>query len=51
MKCDLCSSKIQETFLNKMLGTQIKVSGKKKLVCFECQKKFPTKEALVKQLS
>ncbi|MBS3107221.1 hypothetical protein J4419_06210 [Candidatus Woesearchaeota archaeon] len=51
MKCDLCGAKIQQTFLNKILGTQIRVNGKKKLVCFECQRKFPKKEDLLKQLS
>ena len=51
MKCDICKNKIEETFLEKMLGTYVKDSkGKKHLICFECQKKFKTKEDILKQL-
>ncbi len=51
MKCEICKKKIEETFLNKILGTYVKdEKGKKHLVCFECQKKFTTKEELLNQL-
>jgi len=51
MKCDICKNKIEEIFLEKMLGTYVKdAKGKKHLVCPECQKKFKTKEEMLKQL-
>jgi hypothetical protein len=41
MKCEICKSKIQETFLKKIVGTYIKdKEGKKHLICSNCQKKF-----------
>ena len=38
--------------MNKILGTYVhkKGSSKKYAVCFECQKKFTTKEELLKNL-
>lgn len=51
MKCEICKSRIGETFLKKVLGTYISdKAGKKHLVCFECQKRFKLKEALLKEL-
>jgi len=51
MKCEICKKRIEETFLKKILGTYVKdEKGKKHAVCFECQKKFPSKEELLKQL-
>lgn len=51
MKCEICKNKIQETFLKKLVGTHIKdTKGKKHLICFECQKKFHDKQAILKQL-
>ncbi len=51
MKCDICKNKIEETFLEKMLGSYVKdAKGKKHLICSECQKKFKTKEEMLKQL-
>jgi len=51
VKCSICNKKVQTTFLNKLLGTYIKdKKGKKKAVCFECQKKFPDKENLFKNI-
>jgi len=51
MKCEICSKKIGETFLKKILGTIIKdKKGKKHRICFECQKKFRTKEEILKNL-
>ncbi|MEK6942744.1 MAG: hypothetical protein AABX00_01630 [Nanoarchaeota archaeon] len=48
MKCEICSQKINTTFLGKILGTHVKdLKGKKHLVCFECQKKFDTKEKIL----
>ncbi|MBS3109333.1 hypothetical protein J4227_02295 [Candidatus Woesearchaeota archaeon] len=41
MKCAICKTEIQETFLKKPVGTFIKdKKGKKHLVCSACQKKF-----------
>jgi len=51
MKCDICKNKIEETFLEKMLGSYVKdAKGKKHLICSECQKKFKTKGEMLKQL-
>lgn len=51
MKCEICKKRIEETFLKKILGTYVKDEKvKKHAVCFECQKKFPSKEELLKQL-
>lgn len=41
MKCEICSKKIESTFMEKVLGTYVKDEARKKhLICFECQKKF-----------
>jgi hypothetical protein len=38
-KCEICKNKINETFLNKAIGTYVKDSkGKKFLICNECQR-------------
>lgn len=51
MKCEICKNKIEETFLNKILGTYVKdAKGKKRMICKECQKKYKTKEEIIKQL-
>ena len=51
MKCEICKKRIEETFLKKILGTYVKdEKGKKHAICFECQKKFSSKEELLKQL-
>jgi hypothetical protein len=51
MKCDICGSKIEVTFLEKPIGTHVKdEKGKKHMVCFECQKKFTTKQEILKNL-
>ena len=50
-KCEICKKKVGETFLNKVLGTYIKdEKGKKRLICFECQKKFKGKKEILEQL-
>ncbi|MBW2968985.1 hypothetical protein KY304_02580 [Candidatus Woesearchaeota archaeon] len=51
MKCEICKKKIGETFLKKILGTIIKdQKGKKHTICFECQKKFKTKQEILNKL-
>lgn len=51
MKCEICNSKVQETFLKKIIGTYVKdEKGKKHTICFECQKKFTTKEGILTNL-
>lgn len=45
VKCDICSSKIETTFLNKILGTTVRdANGKKKTVCNQCQRNGKVKE-------
>jgi len=49
MKCSICSKTIETTFLNKIIGTYVKDSnGKLHPICFECQKKFDSKEEILK---
>ncbi len=51
MKCELCKKGIEQTFLNKILGTIVKdEKGKQHVICFECQKKFQKKEEILAQL-
>ena len=51
MNCEVCSKKVGETFLKKVIGTYVKDSrGKKRLVCFECQKKFNSKEKILENI-
>jgi len=52
-KCSLCNNKIAELFLDKIKGTIIKKPGSNKQypICFECQKKFKSKEELLQQIS
>lgn len=51
-KCDICGEKLSELFLEKLKGTVVKKAGSGKLyyLCFDCQKKFRTKEQQLKQL-
>tara|TARA_Y100000310_G_C20205082_1_gene588715 strand:+ start:146 stop:310 length:165 start_codon:yes stop_codon:yes gene_type:complete len=51
-KCSICGNKLQELFLEKLKGTIIRKPGKNKQysVCFECQKKFKTKEELLAKI-
>jgi ribosome-binding protein aMBF1 (putative translation factor) len=49
-RCDICGKKIEELFLGKIKGTYTKKEGKLKTICFECQKKFKTKEDILKHL-
>jgi uncharacterized protein with PIN domain len=51
MKCEICKEKIEETFLNKIVGTVVKDSkGKQHYVCPGCQKKLGTKEKILEKL-
>ena len=50
MKCSICSKKIETTFLNKIVGTVMKVEGKEKAICSECQGKLKTKEEIIKNI-
>ena len=39
MKCKLCNKEVQQTFLNKLIGSYVKDSkGKRHPVCQTCQK-------------
>jgi transposase-like protein len=40
MKCDICKQEIEETFLHKIKGSYVKVEGKRKVVCKDCQSKY-----------
>lgn len=52
MKCSICNKSIAVTFLNKIIGTYVKDGqGKLHPACFECQKKFSSKEEILKAIS
>jgi DNA-directed RNA polymerase subunit RPC12/RpoP len=46
MKCAVCGKNIETTFLNKIVGTMVRIDGKKHYVCSECQKKLRTREEI-----
>ena len=50
MKCVICKETIPVLFLEKIKGTFFKKQGssKKYSVCFACQKKYKTKEEILK---
>ena len=51
MKCEICRKEIEVTFMNKILGTYVKdKDGKQHTICFECQKKFNTKEKILENI-
>lgn len=51
LKCDICKAKIEENFLNKIMGSYVKdAKGKKHVICPECQKKYAEKEEILKNL-
>jgi len=52
MKCSICSKKIEETFLKKIVGSYVKKEGSNKVypICPECQKKFPEKEKIIENI-
>ena len=51
-KCNICNNKIAELFLEKLKGTIVRKPGSSKQyhVCFECQKKFQSKETLLEEI-
>jgi len=51
-KCTICNQEIKELFLGKLKGTILKKPGSNKHypICFSCQKKFPSKEEILKQI-
>jgi len=51
-KCEICGSKLKELFLEKLKGTVVYKKGysKQYYVCFDCQKKFDTKQELLKKI-
>ena len=52
VKCEICKSNINITFLKKIVGTMIKDSkGKKHYVCNECQTKFKSKQEILNKLT
>ena len=51
MRCEICKGKIGTVFLGKIMGTYVRDErGKKRAVCFECQKKFSEKAAILENL-
>ena len=51
MKCDICSKTVATTILNKIKGSYVKDDKKKKrVICFECQKRLRTKEKILEEL-
>ncbi|MDP6293937.1 MAG: hypothetical protein QF486_04060 [Candidatus Woesearchaeota archaeon] len=48
MNCAICKATIEQTFLNKIIGTYVKKDSKRHVVCFACQKKLPHKELVEK---
>ena len=51
-KCSICKNQIQELFLEKIKGTIVKKEGSKKQyeICFECQKKYKSKEEILEKI-
>jgi hypothetical protein len=50
-KCEICNSKIDTTFLGKIIGTIVKdKKGKKHTICFACQKTVKDKESILSKL-
>ena len=51
MKCEICSKKLEEIFMKKILGTVVKdEKGKKHNICSECQQKLKSKEEILKNI-
>ncbi|MBI2662375.1 hypothetical protein HYX11_02865 [Candidatus Woesearchaeota archaeon] len=51
-KCEICSNKLKELFLDKLKGTVVYKKGysKQYYVCFDCQKKFWSKEEMMRKI-
>ncbi len=51
MKCEICKKQISETFLKKIVGTQVKdKTGKLHPICPDCQKRLKTKQEILGSL-
>lgn len=50
MDCDICSSNVEKTFLGKLVGSFVKINGKKRVVCSSCQSRLKSKEEMTKSL-
>jgi len=51
-KCEICKSKIGETFLKKVLGTYVKdEKGKKHIICSECQRHLVENNKILEKLN
>ncbi|MBS3153135.1 hypothetical protein J4426_01035 [Candidatus Woesearchaeota archaeon] len=48
VKCEVCKSEIEKTFLNKIKGTYMRIGKKQKIICNTCQSKFSKEEILKK---
>jgi len=48
MKCTICSKKIENTFMHKIIGTVYTKGKKHHPVCNECQKRFSKDEIKTK---
>ncbi|HIH31388.1 TPA: hypothetical protein HA235_01645 [Candidatus Woesearchaeota archaeon] len=44
MKCELCSKRIELTFMNKIIGTLYTKGKKQKAVCNDCQSRYSSRE-------
>ena len=43
-KCKICGEGVENTFLEKPIGTYVAKKGKKHLICNQCQKKLSVDE-------
>jgi hypothetical protein len=51
MKCEVCKSKIETTFLGKIVGTVVKdAKGKKHHLCSACHRKLRAKKEMLASL-
>ncbi|MBS3123913.1 hypothetical protein J4437_04750 [Candidatus Woesearchaeota archaeon] len=52
MKCAICQETLGETFLEKVKGTIVRKPGSSKQynICNNCQKKFKSKDELLKEI-
>jgi len=42
-KCSICGKELEESFLGKIKGTFVRVGGKLKQVCSQCQSQYKDK--------
>jgi hypothetical protein len=51
MNCAICKKKIEQTFLNKVLGAYFRdAKGKRHIVCPSCQRSLGSKEKILEKL-